>query len=270
MTMPRTIAMTMTMTMTMTSQRGLQAACSAVAIASFAAICASSAGLVRQIAGLCLIGAFAFALWFMQGFMRRGRFDAIVPAIGLTVAFLILAGLALAAVHALETVPVALALTVATLAVVWAGASRPVTSPPATSPPVSRPTAALAERRAWLKPLHPLAVIGILIFAATTVLAVRHSATSATADADGASSVAIWAYPSGGQLHFGVEQPAGHGATSLQIVVSQAGVTVAMWTDVHLAPGQTWEAPALTVTGDGPDQVVALHDGTVVASLSSR
>ena len=67
-----------------------------------------------------------------------------------------------------------------------------------------------------------------------------------------------------------MEQPAGHGATSLRIVVTQAGVTVATWNDIRLAPGQTWEAPALTVTGKGPVQVVALHGGTVMASLSSR
>jgi hypothetical protein len=240
----------------MTSRRGLQAACSAVTIASFAAICASSTGPVRQIAGLSLIGAFAFALWLM----RRGRLDAIVPAIGLTLAFLILAGLALASVHVLTTVPVALVAAVATLLVVWAGAWYHA--------PTSAPEP--AGRRSWLKPAHPLAVIGVLIFAVATVLAVHYSAASATADADGASSVAIWAYPSGDQLHVGVEQPTGHGATSLQIVVSQAGVTVATWNDIHLAAGQTWEAPALTVSGKGPAQVVALHGGTVVASLSSR
>ena len=98
----------------------------------------------------------------------------------------------------------------------------------------------------------------------------RSSADGATADADGASSVAIWAYPSGDRLNVGVQQPAGHGSTSLRIVVSRAGVTVATWNDIRLAPGQTWQAPALTVTGDGPVQVVALSGGTVVASLSSR
>jgi hypothetical protein len=205
---------------TMTSRRALQAVCSAVTIASF---------------------------------------DAIVPVIGLTLVFLILAGLALAAVHSLSTVAVALVLGVVTLAAVWAGVSRP-----------THPTPELAERGARLKPPNPLVVAGVLIFAAAAVLAVRYSAASATADADGASSVAIWAYPSGGQLHVGVQQPAGHGATSLRIVVTQAGVTVATWNDIRLAPGQTWEAPALTVTGKGPAQVVALHGGTVVASLSSR
>ena len=241
----------------MLSQRRLQAACSAVAIASFAAICASSAGAVlRQVAGLLLIGTFAFALWLM----RRGRFDAVVPATGLTLAFLILTGLALAAVHILNTVPVALASTLATLAAVWAGTFRPIAEP--------------AERRTrlpWLTPSHLLAATGALIFAAASVLAVHHSASSARVDADGASSVAIWAYPSGDQLHVGVQQAAGHGATSLRIVVTEAGVTVATWNVDRLAPGQTWEAPALTVAaGKGPAHVVAMHGGTVVASLSSK
>jgi hypothetical protein len=239
----------------MLSQRRPQVACSAVAIASFVAICAASAGPVRQIAGLSLIGAFAFALWLM----RRGRFDAIVPATGLTLVFLILTGLALAAVHILSTVPVALASTLATLAAVWAGTPHPSAESP--------------ERRTWLQrftPSHLLAVTGVLIFAAATVLAVHHSASSARVDADGASSIAIWAYPSGDQLHVGVQQPAGHGATSLRIIVTEAGVTVATWNVNRLAPGQTWEAPALIVAGKGPAQVVAMHGGTVVASLSSK
>ena len=236
----------------MTNQRVLQAACSAVAIASCGVVCATSAGPVKLIAGLILLGAFAFAVWFMH----RRRFDAIVPTIGLIVVFLVLAGLALAAVHVLNPVPVALVTLVATLAAAWVGASRP-------SP-------GLAERRAWFKLRHPLAATGVLIFAAATVLAVGYSAHSATVDAGKASSVALWAIPADGQLHVGVEQPAGHGATSLQIVVSQAGVTVAKWDDIRLAAGQTWEAPALTVTGKGPAKVVALHGGTVVASLSSR
>jgi hypothetical protein len=243
----------------MTSQRdgngprgrwGLPAACSAVAIASFGIICTSSAGPVRLTAGLSLIGAFACAMCLVH----EDRFDAIVPAVGLTLAFLILAGLALAAVHALSTVPIALTMGVATLAAAWAG----VFSAPG-----------LAERRARLKPPNPFAVTGVLIFAAAAVLAVHHSATSATADADGASSVAIWAYPSGDQLHVGVQQPAGHGATSLRILVTQAGVAVAAWSDIRLAPGQTWEAPALTFTGGGAVKVTALHGGTAVASLSA-
>ena len=235
----------------MTNQRALRAACSAVAIASFTVICASPAGPVRQVAGLSLVGAFTCAMWFLH----RRRFDAIVPAIGLTLVFLVLAGLGLAAVHALSTVPAALVLAVAAVAAVWADALSPAPE--------------LAEREARLKPPKPLAVIGVLVFAAASVLAVHYSAASATADSDAASSVAVWAYPSGGQLHVGVRQPAGHGPALLRIVVTQAGVTVAKWNNVHLAPGQTWEAPALTVTGQSPAQVVALDGTTVVASLSS-
>jgi hypothetical protein len=52
--------------------------------------------------------------------------------------------------------------------------------------------------------------------------------------------------------------------------VTQAGATLATWDNIHLAPGQTWEAPALTATGPGPVQVLALHNGTVVASVSSQ
>ena len=227
----------------------LRLACSAVAVASFAVVCASSAAPVRQIAGLCLLGALAFAVWFL----RRWRFDAIVPTAGLTLAFLILAGLALAAVHVLNTVPVAIVAVVATLAAVWVGARR------------ADPDPGFAQQK-W----QPLALAGVLIFAAASVLAVRYSADSATTDTDSASSVALWAYPSGNQLHVGVQQPAGQGATSLQIVVTEAGVAVAKWNVARLAAGQTWEAPALTVTGTRPAKVVVMHDGIVVASLSSQ
>ena len=233
----------------MTGQGRLRLACSAVAVASFAVVCASSAGPVRQIAGLCLIGALAVAVWFL----RRWRFDAIVPTVGLTLAFLILAGLALAAVHVLNTVPVAIVAVVATLAAVWVGARR------------ADPDPGLPQQK-W----QPLALAGVLIFAAASVLAVRYSADSATTDSDAASSVALWAYPAGNQLHVGVQQPAGQGATSLQIVVTEAGVAVAKWNVTRLAAGQTWEAPALTVTGTRPAKVVVMHDGTVVASLSSQ
>ena len=239
-------------TATMTRQHELQAACSAVAVASCGVICASSAGPAKQIAGLSLIGAFVCAMWLLY----RERFDGIVPATGLTLAFLILAGLALAAMGTLNPVPVALAVGIATPVAACAG--------------VRYPGAEHADRTSRLKRLNPLAATGVLIFAVTAVLAVRHSAASATADADGASSVALWAYPVGGRLHVGVEQPSGHGATSLRIVLTQAGVTVATWNDIRLAPGQTWEAPALTVAGSGAAQVVALHGTTVVARLSSK
>lgn len=235
-----------------TSQRGFHLACSAVAIASAGAVCVSSAGPVRQIAGLTLIGILACALWLRA----RASLAAIVPATGLTVVFLILAGLALAAAHALSAVPVALTTAVATLAAVWVGA-RP-------------PTAVPDTRNTWHRPANLLALAGALIFAAAAVLAVRGSAASASADADQASSVAIWAYPSGGQLRVGVEQPAGHDAVTLRIVVTEAGATIAVWNDVRLTPGGIWQAPALTVTGKGPAQVTALRGGTIVASLSSR
>lgn len=234
----------------MTSRRGLQAACSLVAIASCGAICASPAAPVRQIAGLSLVCALTCAVWLLLQ-----RFDAIVPAIGLTLACLILTGVALAAVHVLRAVPAALALGVVTLAAAWAGTAH------------SAPRH--ADRRTLTRPPSPLALTGVLIFAAAAVLAVRYSAASATSDADRASSVALWAYPSGNQLHVGVTQPAGHGAASLRIVVTRAGVTVAAWSDIHLAPGQTWAAPALTVTGTGPASVVVLDGGSVVARLSS-
>lgn len=237
--------------LTMTNQRTLPMACSALAIVSFSVVCASSAGPVRQVAGLSLIAAVTLALWFLH----RRRFDAIVPAIGLTLVFLVLAGLGLAAVHALGIVPVALGLALAAIAAVWAGA---LTRSPG-----------LEEQRSRLRPPDPLAAIGVLVFAVAAVLAVRYSAASASADTDAASSVAIWAYPSGDQLRVGVQQPAGHGASSLRIVVTQAGATVATWNDIHLAPGQRWEAPALTITGPGPAQVVALDGTTVVASLAS-
>jgi hypothetical protein len=219
----------------------LPAILSVICIASFAAVCASSANPVRLVAGLILIAATCAA-----GFLHRRRFDGIVPALGLTLTFLILAALALAAARILSAVPVALTLTVAALAAAW--------------------TSAPAERAARPKP-NPLVVAGVLIFAAAAVAAVRYSAAGATSDADAASSVAIWAYPSGGQFHIGVKQPAGHGAATLRIVVTQAGVTVATWNDIRLAAGQSWEA-ALTLKNGAAD-VVALQGGTVVARLSS-
>lgn len=228
----------------------LPGACSAVTVVSVGVIC-MVAGPIRLIAGLVLLGSFAWAM----GLVHRARFGAIVPVIGLTLVFLILAGLALAAIHALGTVPVALAIGVAALAAAWAS--------------VVYPASEVADRKVRLKRPDPLAVTGILIFAAAGALAIHYAAASATADANGASSLAIWAYPSGDQLRVGAQQPAGHGATSLRIVVTQAGVTAAAWNNVRLASGQTWEAPALTLTGSGSVQVTALHEGIVVASLSA-
>lgn len=226
----------------------LPAVCSGVTTVSFGIIISVGSGTVRIIAGLSLVCAFACAAWLLY----RARFHAVVPAIGLTLAFLVLAGLALAAGHALGTVPTALTIGVAAVAAAWASAFRPGTGP---------------ERNR--KPWSPLAVAGVAVFAVAAVIAVRYSAVSAAADADQSSSLAIWAYPSGDQLRVGVQEPAGHGAVSLRIVVTQAGAAATVWNDVRVAPGQTWNAPALTLTGSGPVQVVALHAGTVAGRLSA-
>jgi hypothetical protein len=175
---------------------------------------------------------------------------------GLTVTFLVLAGIALAAVHELGTIPTAVTVGVVTLAAACASAWRP-------GPGSEKP------RR---KPLSPLAVAGAAVFAVAAVLGVHYAAVSATADANGASALAIWAYPSGDQLQIGVQAPAGPATGSLRIVVTQAGQTgapAATWNNIRIAPGQTWEAPALTLPGNGTVRVVALHAGTVEASLST-
>jgi hypothetical protein len=228
------------------------AACSAVTIAAVAATCAP-AGPLRLIAGLSLLAALACALWLLH----RARFPALVPAIGLTLAFLVLAGLALAAAHWLTAFPAALTTAAAALTAAWASVRYPEAQRP------DQP-----ERAPKLKP-GPLAVAGVLVFALTATLAIRYAATSATTGSAAASSLAVWAYPAGDQLHVGARQPAGHGSASLRIVVTQAGITTAAWNNVRLAPGQAWEAPALTLTGSGPVQVTALRAGTVVASLSA-
>jgi hypothetical protein len=179
---------------------------------------------------------------------------AIVPAIGLTLVFLVLAGLGLAAAHALNAVTTALAVGIAALAVTCYAAR------------------GIAERRGKAERKarpNPLAIAGVLVFAVVSVLAVRYAAGSATADADGASSLAVWAYPSGDELQVGVRQPPGQGAASLRVVVTQAGITATTWNNIRVAPGQTWEAPALTLTGSGTVRVVVLRAGTVVASVSA-
>jgi hypothetical protein len=231
-------------------RRGLPAACSAVTALALGLICLS-AGPVKLAGVLILLGAFVCAMWVAH----QARFVAIAPAIGLALAFLILIGLALAVFHALNTDPIALAIGAITLAAAWASSLYPA--------------AGALERRIRVKLPSPIAAGGIAIFAAAAVFAVHYSAVSATADSDGASSLAVWAYPSGGQLHVGARQPPGHGSTTLRIVVTHAGITAATWNDVRLAPGQTWAAPALTLTGNGPTRVVASHGGIVVASFSS-
>jgi hypothetical protein len=203
------------------------------------------------IAGLALLAALASALWLAH----QPRLHSIVPAIGLTLAFLVLAGLALATVRSLTAVPIALAAMAATLAATWASARGRVPAP--------------AEPAGHRGPSALLALAGVLAFAALAAVAIRYAAASATADSNGASTLAVWAYPAGDQLHVGARQPAGHEAESLRIVVTEAGITRAAWNNVRLAPGQEWEAPALTITGSGPVRVVALHGRTVVASLSA-
>jgi hypothetical protein len=218
-------------------------------MASLGIIVCVAAGPVRLIAGLSLLCALACAIWLLY----QARLRAIVPAIGLALAFLILAGLGLAAVHALTAVPTALTVGVVTLTAAWASEFRPGPRP--------------AEP--GRKPLSLLALAGAGLFAAVAVLAVHYAAVSATADADGTSSLAIWAYPTGGRLQVGVQAPPGHGGMSLRIVVTQAGAAATAWNNVRIAPGKTWEAPALTLTGQGPVRVVALNGGTAVATLSA-
>jgi hypothetical protein len=52
----------------------------------------------------------------------------------------------------------------------------------------------------------------------------------------------------------------------VQIVITQAGTTIATWNDVRLAAGQTWQKP-LTITGNSPARIVIRHDGAIVAGL---
>jgi uncharacterized membrane protein (UPF0136 family) len=220
-------------------------------MASFGIIGSGAAGTVRLIAGLSLLCALACACWLLHQARPRGA----VAAAGLALACLILTGAGLAAVHALRAVPVALAIGVLTLAAAWASAARRGPRP--------------ADGARTRAPLNLLALAGAGIFAAAAVLAVHYAADSATADADGASSLAIWAYPAGGRLQVGVQAPAGHGAVSLRIVVTQAGTAARAWPNVRIAPGQTWEAPPFAPRGRGPVQVVALDAGTAVATVSA-
>jgi len=232
--------------------RRIPAVCSGVTIASVVVSCVT-AGPLRLIAGLSLLAALA---WAVSLLLRRPRFDAIVPAGGLTLVFLVLAGLGLATVHILSVAATALAVGAAALMTAWAAAR---------FRRAGRPT------RAARRGAHGyLAIAGVLLFAIIATVAVRYAAASATADSSQASSLALWAYPVGNQLHVGAQQPDGHGALSLRIVVTQAGVTAATWNNIHLEPGRSWDAPALTLPRGGQVQVVALHAGTVVASLPTR
>jgi len=236
----------------------LPAACSAVAVVAVGVICVST-GPVRLTAVLILLGTFAGAIWRLH----RAQFAALWPAVGLTLAGLILIGLALAAAGALTTTAIAAAIGVVTVAIAWASTAWASTA--WASPPNS---ASVAEWRTWLTRPSPFAVAGAVIFATAAACSIVYSAASSAADSDRASSLALWAYPTGDRLDVGVWQPAGHGPTSLRIVVTQAGITIAAWKDIWLAPGQTWEARPIALTGDGPTQVVVFRGGSVVASLS--
>jgi hypothetical protein len=234
-------------------------ACSAVTIAAFGVICVSS-GPLRLAAVAILLGTFVGVIWFLD----RAQFATLGPALGLALAGLILIGLALAAVGALTIDVIAAALGASTLAASWAGtawASAPHPAAPAA------PAAAAARGTRQRLP-GPFAVGGAVIFATAAACAVHYSAASATADSDQASSPALWAYPAGDRIDVGVRQPAGQRPTSLRIVVTQAGVTLAVWTDVRVGPGQTWEATPIALRGDRSIKVIAFHGESVVASLS--
>lgn len=245
---------------------GLPAGCSAVSTGSFGTACAV-AGTVREVAGLVLLLALACAIWLAY----RARLRAIVPAVGLTLAFLVLAGLALAGARMLTTVPTALVIWIATLTAAWASARWPGPvhwpGPVRARPVPGKAVSGKAVSGKVVPGKAVLAVAGAGFFVLASVFAIRYAADSATANADGASSLAVWAYPEGGQLQVGLEAPAGQGAAGLRVIVTQAGVRVAAWNIVRMAPGETWEAPTLTLTGNSRVQVTALHGGTVVASL---
>ena len=207
-----------------------------------------SAGPVKVTGGLVVLGAFVSALSIAQ----RSRFAAVAPAIGLVLASLVLIGLGLAAAHVLNTSFAALAVGAVTIAVAWAG-SRPARPP---------------RQQASPRRFHLAAAAGAVFFVVAAAFAIHYSAVSAVADSEQATSLSVWAYPSGGQLHVGAEQPVGHRATSLRIVVSYAGTTAATWNNVDPSPGQTWKAPLLALPRNGPIRVVARHGQDVVATLS--
>lgn len=208
-----------------------------------------SAGPVKVTGGLVVLGAFVSALWIAQ----RSRFAAVAPAIGLVLASLVLIGLGLAAAHLLSTSFAALAVGAVTIAVAWVGSRRPARPP---------------RQQASPRRFHLAAAAGVVFFVVAAAFAIHYSAVSAVADSEQATSLSVWAYPSGGQLHVGAEQPLGHAATSLRIVVSYAGTTAATWNNVDLSPGQTWKAPLLELPRNGPVRVVARHGQDVVATLS--
>ena len=222
--------------------------CSAVAALATGLVLVSG-GPVKVAPGLVVLGAFACALWIAQ----RSRFVAVASAVGLVLASLVLIGVGLAAAHVLSTSFAALAVGAVTIAVAWAGSRGPEQPP---------------RQQASPRRFHLAAAAGAVFFVVAAAFAIHYSAVSAVADSEQATSLSVWAYPSGGQLHVGAEQPLGHGATSLQIVVSYAGTTAATWNNVDLSPGGTWKAPLLALPRNGPIRVVARHGQDVVATLS--
>jgi hypothetical protein len=222
--------------------------CSAVTALAVGLVLVSS-GLVKQAAGLLVLAAFVTALWIAQ----KRAYIAVAPAVGLLLASLVLIGVALAVAHLLTTGITTMAVGAITVGVACAGARRP-----------RQP----AKRRRGSAQLNVSAAAGTIFFVIAAIFAVHYSAASAVTDSNQATSLSVWAYPSGDQLHVGAEQPLGHSATSLQIVVSYAGTATATWSNVNLSPGHAWRAPSLALPRSGPIRVVARHGQDVVATLS--
>jgi hypothetical protein len=234
---------------TVTGKRWALPLICSMAAAFAAGLVLVSAGPVKLVGGLVLLGAFGSALWIAQG----SRFAAVAPAIGLVLASLVLIGFALAAAHLLGTGFAALVVGAVTVAVAWTGRRRP-------EQPVQR-------RRSPVQ-LDLVAAAGVVFFFIAAAFAVHYSAVSAVADSEQATSLSVWAYPLGDELHVGAEQPLGHTATSLQIVVSYAGTTATTWNNVNLSPGQTWKAPLLALPRSGSIRIVARDGQNLVATLS--
>jgi hypothetical protein len=222
--------------------------CSVAAALAFALVLAST-GSLKLAGGLILLGAFVGAILLAQGF----RFVSVAPAVGLVLASLVLIGVGLAAVHMLNSGVAPAAAAIATIGVAWIGWRRTVVDP--RNP---RPT----RRLNWV------AGAGVAFFAMAAAFAIHYSAVSVTADSNRATSLALWAYPSHGHLHVGVEQPAGRNLGPVLIVVTYAGTTAATWRNVDLAPDQTWQAPPLALPRSGAIRVTVRRGGRVIATLS--
>jgi hypothetical protein len=223
-------------------------ACSAVAAIAVGLVLVSN-GLVKQAAGLIVLAAFVTALWIAQ----KRAYIAFAPAVGLALASLVLIGVALAAAHLLNTGFTTLGVGAITVGVACTGARRP-----------HLPT----QRRMRSAQLNVFAAAGAIFFIVSATFAVHYSAVSAVADSNQATSLSVWAYPSGDQLHVGAEQAPGHSAISLQIVVSYAGTVAATWGNVNLFPGHAWKAPSLALPRSGaPIRVVARQGKDIVEIL---